>query len=168
MKAREQARKEKHVVPAWQFFAALGIPGAGKTAGKALVAHFQDFGKICTASEEELLEVDGIGETTAKAIYDWFRDDGASLVADLLNHVELELPKTGKLSGTNFVLTGAFDGGKAIWHKRIENLGGNIQTSVGSKTDYLVAGEKVGQDKTDKAKKRGIPILTVDELEEML
>jgi DNA ligase (NAD+) len=164
----EKAKKVKQSVPAWQFFAALGIPGAGETAGKALVAHFQSFDKIRQASTDELLEVDGIGDTTAPAIHDWFDQEGYTLVDDLLEHIELELPKTGKLSGTNFVLTGAFDGGKKVWQKKVEDLGGNIQGSVGSKTNYLVAGKDVGKGKTDKAKKYGVPIITVDDLEEML
>lgn len=163
----EKAKTQKHTVPAWQFFAALGIPGAGKTAGKALVAHYKDFDKIRSASVDDLLEIDGIGDTTAQAIHDWFQQDG-KVVDALLQHVELELPKTGKLSGTNFVLTGAFDGGKGAWHKKIEDLGGNIQSSVGSKTDYLVAGDKVGKGKTDKAAKYGVPVITIDDLEKML
>lgn len=164
----EKAKTKKHRVPAWQFFAALGIPGAGKTAGKALVAHFKDFDKIRTASTDELLEVDGIGEITAEAIHSWFDQEGYNLVDELLDHVELELPKNGKLSGTNFVLTGAFDGGKEAWQKRIEDLGGNVQSSVGSKTNYLVAGDKVGKGKTDKAAKLGVPVISVDDLEKML
>ena len=165
--AIEKARTEKHVVPAWQFFAALGIPGAGKTAGKALVTHYKDFDKIRDATVDELLEIDGIGETTADAIHDWFQKN-PKVVDGLLQHIELELPKTGKLSGINFVLTGAFDGGKATWQKRIEDLGGNIQSSVGKTTNYLVAGDKVGKSKTDKAAKHGVPVITVDDLEKML
>lgn len=165
--AVEKARHEKHQVPAWQFFAALGIPGAGKTAGKALVAHYKDFDKIRNAKTFELLEVNGIGEATAEAIHDWFQQNG-KVVDGLLAQVELELPKTGKLSGTNFVLTGAFDGGKETWHKRIEDLGGNIQSSVGKTTNYLVAGDKVGKGKTDKAAKYGVPVITVEDLEKML
>lgn len=162
----EKARTQKHRVPAWQFFAALGIPGAGKTAGKALVQHFKSFDKIRRASVDDLLEVDGIGDATAQAIHAWFSQDG--IVDSLLAHVELELPKTGKLTGTNFVLTGAFDGGKETWQKRIEDEGGNVQSSVGSKTNYLVAGDKVGKGKTDKAAKLGVPVITVDDLEKML
>lgn len=164
----EIAKQTKQSVPASQFFAALGISGAGETVGKALVTHFRNFDKIRQASTDELLEVDGIGGTTAEAIHDWFDQEGYTLVDELLDHVDLILPKTGKLSGTNFVLTGAFDGGKKQWQMQIENLGGNVQGSVGSKTNYLVAGKDVGKGKTGKAKKVGVPIITVDDLEKML
>jgi len=165
--AIEKARTQKHTVPAAKFFAALGIAGAGKTAGKALVAHYKDFDKIRHATVDELMEIDGIGEATAEAIAYWFKTN-VTVVDELLQHVDLELPKTGKFSGTNFVLTGAFDGGKAAWQKKIEDLGGNIQSSVGKTTNYLVAGDKVGKSKTDKAAKYGVPVITVDDLEKML
>ena len=170
----EEAKQMKQSVPAAKFFAALGISGAGDTAGKALVTHFQDFDKIRQASTDELLEVDGIGDTTAVAIHAWFDQQsqlgntGNDLVDELLEHIELELPKTGKLSGTNFVLTGTFDGGKKQWKTKIEDLGGNVQGGVGSKTNYLVAGKDVGKGKTESAKKHGVPIITVDDLEKML
>ena len=165
----EKARLKKQSVAAWKFFSALGISGAGETAGKALITHFQSFDKIRQASTDVLLGIDGIGDTTAESIHEWFSEPvNNQLVDDLLNYVELELPKTGKLSGTNFVLTGAFDGGKKQWQTKIEDIGGNIQGSVGSKTNYLVAGEDVGKAKTDKANKLGVPIITVDDLEQML
>jgi DNA ligase (NAD+) len=167
----ENARNRKHKTEAWKFFAALGIPGAGETAGKALVLHYKDFDKIRNASREELEEVSGIGTTTAKSICQWFFEHD-SVVDELLEHVELELPKTGKLTGKNFVLTGSFTEGKSYWKKLIEDQGGNVQSSVGSTTSYLIQehGKNDGSpsDKEQKAAKLNVPVISVVELKKML
>lgn len=171
-KALEEAKKKKQSVPAWQFFASLGIPGSGKSAGKALVSHFHTFDAIRAASVDDLLAVDGIGDTTAKAIHKFFRKR-ADMVTELLDkYVELELPKFGKLTGTNFVLTGNFTAGKSHWESRIQDLGGNIQSSVGKGTHYLVRehGKPDGSlsDKEKKASDLGVKIIGVPALEKLL
>ena len=49
----------------------------------------------------------------------------------------------------------------------ITQYGGKAGSSVSSKTDFLVAGEKAGSKKT-KAESLGIPVLTEDEFEALL
>lgn len=164
--AIELACQKKHKVQAWVFFAALGIPGAGETAGKALVQHFRDFDKIRQATTNELLEINGIGQTTAEAVHEWFAHE--NVVSELLGYIELELPKTGKLSGTNFCLTGDFTQGKKFWKQQIEALGGNCQGSVSKTTHYCVHELSSGTEKEQKAQKLGVPIITPKELEKML
>lgn len=172
LKKIKKAQGKKQKIPGWHFFAALGIPGAGKTAGKALIAHFKDFDDIRAASTDELAEVAGIGDTTAEAIHSFFDQEGYNLVDDLLDFVELDMPKTGKLSGTNFVLTGDFDEGKKHWEVQIEALGGNIQSGVRSNTNYLVQqhGKSDGSPsaKEKKAADLGTPIISVKQLEKIL
>jgi len=164
--AIEKARKSPKLFQAWKFFGALGISGAGKTAGKALVDHFGDFSKIRKATVEQLVEIDGIGDTTAERIVEWFEKND-SMVERLMSHVELEFPKTGNLSGKTFVLTGSFDLGKSHWEQLIQDQGGKTSSSVGSKTDYVVAGPNAGS-KLDKAHEKKIPVIDVEELEKML
>lgn len=171
-KAIEKARTEKQLVPAWQFFAALGISGAGRSAGKALMEHFRSFDKIRKATVNELLDVSGIGDTSAESIHNYFKKND-SMVTELLDkHIELELPKTGKLTGTNFVLTGAFSKGKKHWEEQIQEQGGNIQSSVGKTTNYLIQehGKSDGSpsEKEKKAASLGVKVISVKELEKML
>jgi DNA ligase (NAD+) len=167
----EEAQKVKQSIPAWQFFASLGISGAGKSAGKALVQEFQTFDAIRAANADLLQTAGGIGETTAKAIYAFFQKN-AAVVDELLNYVELELPKFGKLTGTNFVLTGSFTLGKSYYEGLIQELGGNIQSSVGKATTYLVRehGKPDGSlsDKEQKASSLGVKIIGIPELEKLL
>ena len=161
-----KAFKKKLVIPMWQVFASFGIKSAGSSAGKAFGDHFGSFDKIRQATAAELAEVDGVGEKTAALVFDYLQNN-ADVIDDLLIHIEPELPKTGKLSGINFCFSGGFSEGKTYWEKRVEDLGGKCLSSVGRKTNYLVAGEGSGS-KSDKAKELGIPILDIDQLEGML
>ncbi len=56
---------------------------------------------------------------------------------------------------------------KSHWEKLIQEQGGKIGSSVGSKTNYLVAGPASGS-KSDKATELGVAILDVDALKKML
>lgn len=171
LKKIDKARTSKQTVEGWRFFAALGIPGAGETAGKALMKHYKDFDAIRKADEEELQQVAGIGPKTAEAIVGWFGEHNAT-VDKLLDRVELELPKSGKLNGKNFCLTGSFDLGKKHWQAKIEEQGGNCQSGVGKDTNFLVMqhGKNDGSpsDKEIKAAKYGTKVISVEELEKML
>jgi len=170
-KAIEEAMNAKQKIPAWQFFASLGISGAGNSAGKSLVKEFQTFDAIRTANPDLLQTADGVGETTAKAIYEFFRKR-KDVVDELLGFLELELPKFGKLTGTNFVLTGSFTLGKSTYEKKIQELGGNIQSSVGKGTQYLVRehGKPDGSlsEKEQKSQNLGVKIIGIEELEKFL
>lgn len=171
-KAIEEARSVKQSIPAWQFFASLGISGSGKSAGKSLVQEFQTFDAIREANPDLLQTANGIGETTAKSIYDFFRKNKAVIDELLDKFVELELPKFGKLTGVNFVLTGSFTVGKTHWENMIQELGGNIQSSVGKGTNYLVRehGKPDGSlsEKEQKASNLGVKIIGIPELEKLL
>ena len=166
LKAIQKAQSNKKEIPASKLFACFGIRAAGKSAGKALIEHFQNFNNIVNATAEQLVEVDDIGETTAEEIIDWFNKN-RSQIQELLNHVEPTAPKIGKLTGQIFCLSGSLEGGKKKWQDAIENLGGKCSGSVGKKTSYLVTGEGSGS-KTDKAKELGVEIITVQELEKLL
>lgn len=164
--AIKAAKKKKKLIPAWQFFASLGIPGSGQTAGKTLIDAFGSLEAIMDATEDELLAVQGIGEKAAPIIVAYFKQN-RKIVDKLLEHIELELPKIGKLSGKTFVLTGSFDEGKTSIQKKIENLGGKCSGSVSKTTHYLVVGADPGS-KVEKADKYGVTKLSVKELEKML
>lgn len=161
----KKAQSSKKSVPAYKLFAALGIPTAGNSAGKALIDHFKDFDAITTASVKDL-QINEIGEKTAQIIHDWFKAHRKE-VQDLLDYIEPELPKTGPLTGKSFCLSGGFTEGKAHWQKEIEDRGGKVTGSVGRSTDYLVAGDGSGA-KSDKAKELGVTILDVKGLQKLL
>lgn len=162
----DEARLRKKSIPLWQLFASFGIDAAGKAAGKALADHFGTFQKIREASTEELEQVPDVGAKTAAAIHDYLNEH-AEEIDELLYFVEPELPKTGKLTGKSFCFSGGFAEGKRHWEQKVEEQGGKCSSSVSKKTDYLVAGSGSGS-KSEKAEKLGIPILSIEELQEML
>lgn len=162
----KKMEKEPIRVPAWQFFAALGIPGAGKSAGQALINHFGTFDAITTATLDQLKEVEGLGDTSAQAIVEYFAEH-KDMVKYLLKSIEPQGKKMGKLSGKTFVFTGGFDGGKAAWEKKVQDQGASVSGSVSKNTDYVVVGTDAGS-KEEKAKQLGIKMLTPAQLEKML
>lgn len=165
--AIEKARRTPKRVEAWKFFAALGIHGAGKTIGKLLVDETSTFQEIMNLSVDRLVEIDGVGQKTAEEVVSFFRSK-RGMIEKLLTHFDLEFPKKGgKLDGLSFCLSGSFDDGKSFWEDQIQALGGKVSSSVGKKTNYLVAGPG-SQSKSDKAQELGVPILTVNDLRKML
>lgn len=160
------AMKKRKKIPMSTLFAAFGIKSAGDSAGKELAEHFRDFDKLRNASVEELVEVEGVGQKTAELIHEYFHKNEGD-IDHLMKYVEVELPKTGKLTGMIFCFSGSFDEGKKHWEEITANLGGKTSDSVSQKTTYLVAGPgSVG--KSEKAKKYGIPIIGIDEFQKML
>lgn len=167
----ESSRTKKTKIEAWKFFAALGIPGAGDTVGKTLMSRYKKFEDLFELQQEDLLNISGIGPATAEAVVKYF-DKNHKIIKSLLGKFDLEYPKSGNLKGVNFCLTGSFTLGKKIWQTKIEDLGGTVQSSVGKSTNYLV--QEHGKDdgspseKEIKAKKMGIPIISVADLEKIL
>ena len=164
--AIETAKKSKKIIPLWQVFASFGIGSAGKSAGKALSAHFGSLKKIRSATVEDLEAVDDVGAITAEAIHNYMQENSKQIDA-LLEFVEPEVPKSGgSLDGKTFCFSGGFPEGKKHWEKEVEQRGGKCSGSVSKKTNYLVAGPGSGS-KSEKAKKLEIPIITTDELVEL-
>ena len=52
--------------------------------------------------------------------------------------------------------------------KLIEDNGGKVNSSISSKTDYVVAGDNMGPSKREKATKLSIPIISEQEFLDLL
>lgn len=162
-------------VPFRRVLFALGIRFVGETTAKYLAAHFRSLDAVMQASREELVEAEEVGAKIADAILDYFADEEnrriiARLRAAGVQTVETERELTSDtLSGLSFVISGTFrnhsrDELKAL----IETHGGRNLAAVSSATDYLVAGEKMGPAKRQKAEKLGVRILSEEEFEALL
>src|SRR5258708_25889090 len=53
----------------------LNIPDVGWITGRNLALHFGNVDALMNATQEELVEAEGIGPERAEAIAEWFRDD---------------------------------------------------------------------------------------------
>lgn len=165
--------KSKNVTLA-RLITALSIPQVGEETANGLADYFKDINKIQNASFEELEKINGIGPVVAKSVCDWFGDAGNQRILDnLLKHIKIKKTETparekSAFLGKSFVLTGTLKTMSRDEAKdRIRKNGGEISSSVSTKTDYVVIGENPGS-KFDKAKELNAAILTENEFLKLL
>ena len=151
---------------------ALGIPNVGEKTAALLAQHFGSMEKLSSATQQELVELEGFGEIVAQGIVSFFAQQSNIEQIERLRragiNMESKKEKAGDtLEGKTFVLTGTLPTLKRSEAKElIESLGGKVSSSVSKKTSYVVAGEEAGS-KLDKANELGIPLLTEEELLQM-
>lgn len=151
----------------------LGIRHIGSKAAKLLCESFPTLDAIFSATVEQIEQIDGFGSIMAQSVYDFFAlPQTRQLIDKLLQNgvspKSVEKQSEGKLTGLTFVLTGTLPTLKRDEAKKlIEQRGGKVTGSVSKKTSYVVAGEEAGS-KLDKAMQLGIPVISQQQLEEML
>jgi DNA ligase (NAD+) len=148
----------------------LGIRFVGETTAKYMAAHFKSLEAVAAASKEELMESDEVGDKIADSIIGYFADPVNISILERLRCAGLQFEaevaerQSDTLAGKNVVVSGKFtlhsrDELKAL----IELHGGKNQSGVSSNTDFIVAGEKMGPAKLQKAEKLGVKILSEQE-----
>ena len=152
----------------------LGIRFVGLKTAKILSKKYNNIDNLINTPYEELLEVKDVGETIAKSIVDYFSDlKNIELINKLKeNNVNMNYLGTTKnnsnFEGKTFVLTGSLT---TITREDatnfIESNGGNVSTSVSSKTDVVIVGDAPGS-KYNKAKELGITIWNEEEFNKYL
>ena len=169
--AIETAKSE---TPADKVLAGLGIPGVGKATAKELIRTFGSIDALAEADKESLVAVQDIGDISAEGICNFFRDEGnmelmARLKALGLNFARAEGEAVGTaLAGLTFCITGTLEGmSRGEAESLIENNGGKPVSSVSKKTSYLLMGADAGS-KERKARELGVPIISLDELKDMI
>jgi DNA ligase (NAD+) len=151
-----------------RFFYALGLRHVGDVTAQILADHFGSMKALMYAGEEELKAVEGIGPEVASSIRSWFGDNhNLTLVRRLLDagtgFTDLYEKKGLPLKDKIFVFTGGLSSLTREQAKNIvRDMGGQIASTVGRKTDYVVVGEGPGS-KLQKAIEMGIPILSEEE-----
>lgn len=130
----------------------------------------QDFDKLRHATEEELIEIDGIGGVIAESVVSFFADEENNrMIDDLLTVVVLEKEREeggNSMEGIQFVITGSVNhfANRNEVKALIESMGGKVTGSVTGKTDFLINNDALSNSsKNKKAKELGIPILTEEE-----
>jgi DNA ligase (NAD+) len=159
--------------PLERFLFALGIRHVGETVARDLAASFAELAPIMAATEEALLEVDGVGPEVAHAVQSFFADPAnrqaiERLLAAGVAPVGPARADSAALAGKSFVFTGTL--GRMSRHEAEEAVrthGGKVGSTVSKATHFLVAGENPGS-KAARARAVGVPILTEDEFLAML
>jgi DNA ligase (NAD+) len=154
----------------------LNIPDVGWVTGQTLARHFGTVDALMNATQEELVEAEGIGPERAEAIAEWFRDDDNRRLVEELRDLGLrfeageeERPVEGPLTGKRYVVTGTLERfTREEAEAALEARGAKVSDSVSSKTTGLIVGEEPGKSKLTKAEKAGVPILSEDDLVQLL
>ncbi len=156
-------------IPFERVLFALGIRFVGETVAKKLAKHYKRIEAIINASTEDLIAVDEIGIKIAESVRDFFASDENKLIVGRLkaSDVQLELSaevlanQTETLKGDIVVVSGVFTQvTRTELKKLIEDNGGKVSSSISAKTSYIVAGDKMGPSKLEKAEKLGVLVLS--------
>lgn len=154
----------------------IGIRYVGQTVAKKLARHFKNIDALIAASKEELIEVDEIGERIAESVVNYFQDaQNAEQVSRLKEYgLQFEIedsgePSSNALEGKSFVVSGVFtEFSRDQLKETIEQNGGKNVSSISKKTDYVLAGDKMGPSKLKKAEDLGIAIISEQDFISMI
>jgi DNA ligase (NAD+) len=155
----------------------LGIPNVGLVNARMICRAFDDDPeRIRHAGADELILIEGIGPVIAESFETYFADEKNQKSFDRLL-AELVIEKTektaaeGSLTGKVFVITGAVHhfANRNEAKAAIEERGGKVTGSVSARTDYLVNNDvNSSSSKNRKARELGIPVISEEELLELL
>jgi len=153
----------------------LNIPDVGWVTAQNLARHFGSADRLAAASQEEIMECEGIGPERAEAIAEWFADDdNRVLVAELrglglrFESDEDDRAVEGPLTGMQYVITGTLEAmSRQAAQAALEALGAKVSDNVSKKTTGVIVGESPGS-KVAKAQKAGVPLLTEADLAALL
>lgn len=168
--------KASREIPFERVLFALGIRFVGETVAKKLAKSLKSIDAIMNATQEDLIEIDEIGDKIASAVIAHFSVEQNVQIIERLKQagVQLEItendsPLGNTLDGKSIVISGSFEKySRDEIKKMIEQFGGKNVSSISAKTDYLVAGVKIGPSKLEKAQKLNVSIISEEEFLSLL
>ncbi len=152
----------------------LGIRHVGIKVARILASKFIAMDDLMKASFEDIESIPEIGPVMAEGIVNFFKNkENREIIKSLkANGVSMQVKEKPNvetlLAGKTFVLTGTLENYTREQAKeKIESLGGDVNSSVSKKTDYVVVGDNPGS-KCDKAKKLGVRVIGEKEFAKMI
>lgn len=165
-------------VPFERVLFGLGIRYVGKTVAEKLAAHFQNIDTLAKASFESLIAVEEIGDRIAQSVIEFFQNEEHILIVQKLKEAGVQLekdqsevlaPESNIFEGKTFVISGVFTQfSRDELQEKIKANGGKVVSSISKKLDFLVAGDKMGPSKLEKATTLGIKIISEEEFIKMI
>lgn len=162
-------------VPFERVLFGLGIRFVGETVAKKLAFALKNIDAIIASNFEELIAIDEIGDKIAMSIIAYFQDEKNIELINRLKakglqfEVEEKEAASNKFEGMAFVVSGVFNAFSRDELKEIiSSNGGKNVGSISAKTTYVVAGDKMGPAKLQKATDLGVKILSEDEFIQLL
>jgi|TARA_B100000795_G_C22798273_1_gene440492 DNA ligase (NAD+) len=170
--------RDSKEIPFEQVLFAIGIRFVGSTVAKTLARYFKNIENIKNATLDDLMQVDEIGERIAESVQTFFTiDKNVEIIERLQKHdVQLSIVESEEdanlvkiLEGKSVVVSGVFmKFSRDDLKKTIERLGGKNVGSISKKTSFIIAGDKMGTSKLEKAERLGVQLMTEDEFIEMI
>jgi len=151
-----------------QLIQSLGIGKVGRTATD-ITAKYPTIEDIDSLAVADLVKIEGFSDIKASSFLNGWKGMKDE-IDKILGFITIIEPRkdSNKLDGKSFCITGTLSRGRTEIASDIEFNGGIIKGSVGSKLDYLVAGENAGS-KISKAKTNGYTkVISEEELEKMM
>lgn len=151
----------------------IGIRYVGETTARSLAEHFGSIDALAKASVEELTQVPDVGERIAQSIVQYFTHPNNIALVEALTQAGLQMAQTeadkpttlsNALDGLSVVISGSFSRiSRDDLKKLIAQHGGRNVSGISASTSMLVAGDKIGPAKLQKATQLGIKIVSEDE-----
>lgn len=151
----------------------IGIRYVGETTARSLAEHFGCIEALAKASVEELTQVPDVGERIAQSIVQYFTHPNNIALVEALTQAGLQMAQTeadkptslsNALDGLSVVISGSFSRiSRDDLKKLIAQHGGRNVSGISASTSMLVAGDKIGPAKLQKATQFGIKIVSEDE-----
>lgn len=178
-KSAENAIKsiqESKKIPFPKVLYGIGIRYVGETTARSIAKHFGNIDSISTATIDQLMEVEDVGERIAQSIVQFFDQPSNIEFINTLRDagVQMEITesnaqKSDILNGQSIVISGSFSRiSREDLKELIQQHGGKSVSSVSATTSMLIAGDKIGPAKLQKATKLGVRIVSEDEFFEMI
>lgn len=169
--------EESKQVPFEQVLFGMGIRFVGKTVAEKLAIHFKNMEALMSADFEALIAVPEIGDRIAESLIQYFAKEENRVLVQKLKSAGLNFEvdesqfqtSSDVLGGKTFVISGVFEKyGRDELKGIIKDHGGKVVSSISGKLDYLVAGEKMGPAKLEKAEKLNINIISESDFDQMI
>ena len=160
-----------------KFIYSLGIRHIGQENAKLIADYIKtinNFNKLNQSySFKNFLNIDGIGETQVKSLKSFFSiKTNILIIKELSKYLKIEEKKDykdGKLKNKTFLITGKLDGvSRAEMKSIIEKNSGKNLSSVNSKLNYLITGDKPTPKKIEKAQEMKINIINQDQFNKLI
>lgn len=156
-----------------KFIYASGIPGVGRGTSKDLANHYKSFANMVIDIKSgcpQMYNIPDVGSITVDSIR-----SNANMLGMLFTAITpVDMPadkweiKPSSSSSYSICITGTLSRPRSAISNFITSSGHTFVDRVNNSTDYLVVGDKVGQTKIDAAKKKGVKVISEQELYDLI
>lgn len=155
----------------WRFLAAFGVSRLAGGNCEKLLQHYS-LEELFDATANDIANLDGFAKLSAEAIFEglanireeFFKVYGLGFNISITPKISEQEASSSPIAGAIIVFTGTMVQGKrSDMEKHAKSLGAKVAKSVSGKTTFLVAGNKVGENKINGAKENGVTVLSEQE-----